>query len=102
MLLLKRIKGAFMGMSAHPGCHGLLTDPMLDAFADPTFNTEVIKPMQLENLLDQEVQTLVPPNLLCLSFADVVRALRLRSVCLEENCSELPLSWHWVCLQTST
>ncbi|KAI5455411.1 Fe-S cluster-binding ribosome biosynthesis protein [Naganishia albida] len=37
MLLLKRIKGAFM---------------------DPTFNTEVIKPMQLEVLMDQEVQTL--------------------------------------------
>lgn len=37
MLLLKRIKGAFM---------------------DPTFQTEVIKPMQLDNIIDQEVQTL--------------------------------------------
>jgi len=37
MLLLKRIKGAFM---------------------DPVFQTDVIKPMQLENIMDQEVQTL--------------------------------------------
>lgn len=37
MLLLKRIKGAFM---------------------DPQFQTEVLKPMQLEVIMDQEVQTL--------------------------------------------
>jgi ATP-binding cassette subfamily E protein 1 len=37
MLLIKRIKGAFL---------------------DPTFQTDVIKPMMLENIMDQEVQTL--------------------------------------------
>lgn len=26
--------------------------------ADPQFNTDVIKPMQLENIMDQDVQTL--------------------------------------------
>jgi translation initiation factor RLI1 len=57
MLLLKRIKGAFMGMSTRSINLGNLTDFTADAFVDPTFNTEVIKPMQLEVLLDQEVQT---------------------------------------------
>jgi ATP-binding cassette subfamily E protein 1 len=36
----------------------LLTDKMSDTFIDPQFQTEVVKPLQIDNIIDQEVVNL--------------------------------------------
>ncbi|GAB6027128.1 ATP-binding cassette sub- E member 1 [Chamberlinius hualienensis] len=36
----------------------LLLDKIKDAFTHPQFNTDVLKPMQIDNIIDQEVQNL--------------------------------------------
>ena len=51
MLLLKRIKSMFMRKRAL--IHGF----RLTVVLDPQFNSDVLKPMNLEGIMDQDVQT---------------------------------------------